>query len=211
VSSRLLIYKAACRHLGETSIEALTDNVPVRHALDDVWDGGGVERCLDAGQWNFATRSSRLEFEPSITPEFGYPYAFEKPADFVRTTSVCSDEFFNAPLRDYRDELLYWWANQTPLFVRYVSKDNDYGMNIGEWPESFAAFVEAHFAHEVTSVATFASKRLETKEVRADLLLTAQSRDAMETPSPRKPMGSWATSRGGYGSGERGSTSRLIG
>jgi hypothetical protein len=211
VSSRLLLYKGACRHLGETSLSALTDNVPIRYALDDVWDGGGVERCLDEGQWNFATRSSRLDHDPSITPDFGYPYAFEKPTDFVRTTSVCTDEFFNCPLREYRDELLYWWANQTPLFVRFVSKHNNYGMNIGEWPESFAAFAEAAFAYEVTSVATFASKRAETSAVRAELLLKAQSRDAMETPAPRKPLGSWASSRGGFGGGERGSTSRLIG
>jgi hypothetical protein len=114
-------------------------------------------------------------------------------------------------LRDYRDELLYWWANQSQLFVRFVSKDNGYGMNIGEWPESFAAFAEADFAYQVTSVATFAGKRIETKQARDDLLLTAQNRDAMETPAPRKPRGSWAGSRGGYGGGDRGSTSRLIG
>lgn len=211
MSSRLLLYKGACRHLGETAFSTLNDNVPLRHTLDEVWDGGGVERCLDQGQWNFATRSARLEFEPSITPEFGYPYAFEKPADFVRTTSVCSDEYFKSPLLDYRDELLYWWSNQQQLFVRFVSKDNDYGMNIGEWPESFSAFVEAWFALQATATTTYASKRADMEETTAKLLLTAQNRDAMETPSPRPPRGSWASSRGGFGGGERGVTGRLIG
>lgn len=211
MSSRLLVYKGACRHLGETPFEALDDNSPLRHALDDVWDDAGVRKCLDQGQWNFATRSARLEYDPNITPEFGYQYAFEKPEDFVRTTSVCTDEFFQSPLRDYRDEILYWWAGQEQLFVRFVSDHADYGGNIGVWPESFASFVQAWFALQVTALATYASKKADMEETTAKLLLTAQNRDAMETPSPRKPIGSWASSRLGGDGGDLGSRSRLTG
>jgi len=211
MSSRILLYKGACRHLGEPPIEALTDNVQVRHELDGVWDNNGVRRCLNSGQWNFATRSARLEFEPSITPEFGYPYAFEKPSDFVRTTGVCSDEFFKCPLLDYLDERNYWWANLDQIYVRFVSSDNLYGGDLGEWPEEFAEFAEAWFALQVTKVATYADRHDAMEETTKRLLLTAQSRDAMATPAKRPPLGTWATSRLTSGSGDRGSRSRLTG
>lgn len=212
MTDRLSLYSGALTvHLGEPPLETLDDDVPVRYALDDAWDRDGVKRCLEAGQWNFACRSARLEYEASITPEFGYRYAFEKPSDFVRTMGVCSDEFFEQPLRQYADEAGYWWASIEQLFVRFVSNDAQYGLDYSRWPGNFTAFVEAWFALQITALATYAEKRPEIEKSVTKLLLKAQSTDAMEQPSKRATRGSWASARGAGGIVEGGSRSRLIG
>lgn len=196
--------------LGQNPIDALTDDIPVRYALDNVWDRNGVNTCLSMGQWNFAARSARLEYEPSITPDFGYRFAFEKPSDFVRVMGVCSDEYFRSPLRSYTFEAGYWFCDLEQLYVRYVSNGNQYGLDFSLWPEKFTRFVEGWFALQITNLSTYSEKREPVKEDVAKLLREAHSFDAMEQPSKSMPRGSWSSSRGSS-SGDFGSRSRLIG
>lgn len=211
--SRLSIYNGALTvYLGEQPLEGLTDDVPVRYALDGVWDRDGLRRCLQLGQWNFAARSARLDYDPSITPlPGGYRYAFPKPSDFVRTMGVHSDPYFKNAFTDYIDELSMWWCDLQELYVRYVSNDAQYGLDLSKWPPNFTAFVEGWFASQVTALATYSSRRDDLQKETDKLLLRAQSTDAMEQPSKSMPRGSWSRARGGRGGGERGSSSSLIG
>jgi hypothetical protein len=212
VTDRLSLYNAALTtHLGEPPLVALTDDVPARYLLDGVWDRNGVRRCLQQGQWNFAARSAALEPDESITPTAGYRHAFPKPDDFIRTLGVHSDEYFTIPLLAYIDETAYWWSDVDTLYVRFVSDDDEYGLNFDKWPHNFTSFVEGWFALQICTPTTYADRKdglaVEVKRLKLDAVNT----DAMEQGSKQNPRGSWSSSRGASGGIERGSRGRLIG
>ena len=94
---KLSIYNGALLFIGERQLATLTDNVESRRLLDGAWDRDGIETVLEQGQWNFAMRTSKFEYSPSITPAFGHTRAFEKPSDFVRVCAMCSGRIFYDP------------------------------------------------------------------------------------------------------------------
>lgn len=201
--SRLSLYNGALRVLGERKLTSLTENREPRRKLDEAWDADALLTVLQAGQWNFAARTSRLEYEPSITPEFGYRYAFEKPSDFVRVMGVCSDEYFSAPLTRYHFEAGYWFADIDQLYVRFVSNDAQYGGDYSLWPANFTRYTEAYLATLVAMGITHdENKKLHAEREMKQWLTNARATDAMEQAVAFKPRGSWASSRGGRSSPE---------
>lgn len=219
MSSQLAIYNDALTLCGESTLASLTEDRKSRRLLDNVWANGGVNACLEMGQWIFATRTQRLDYDPSITPEFGYRYAFSKASDWVSTTAVCSDEYYNVPLTQYSDEGGYWYCDLTLLYVKFVSNDATYGTNYGIWPQSFADYVAAYFAGKIIGALT-SDKNMQDyilhprTGVEAQRLLKARSKDAMAKPTGFLPEGTWTTARrAGRSSSRRdgGSRNQLIG
>lgn len=211
--SRLLLYNNALRLLGERRVASLTEDRKPRHLLDQVWNEGGVEFCLEQGQWNFATRAVRIDYDTSITPEFGYSRGFSKPTDWIRTTAVCSDEYFKVPLLQYQDEVDYWYADLNVLYVRYVSKSTDWGLNFALWPQTFASYAAAHFASEIVFDMTSDKERIAMVEREEKLRKRdALNKDAMNEATRMPAPGSWVRARQGSG-GRRdgGSRGNLIG
>ena len=217
-ATRLGLYNAALALLKERELSALTDSVETRRVLDNVWNRGRgiVHACLEQGLWNFATRTSSFDTSASITVSFGFPYGFEQPSDFVRLVGIASDEFFTHPLSDaeFTDEAGNWYANSTPIYVRYVSNGTSYGNNLSLWPESFTRYVECYLAVEA------APRLTKSKELTDDLykliknrLLDAKSKDAMNEGTGILPEGSWNRARRGGRSSwrDRGYRHTLIG
>ena len=196
MSTRLNMYNNALMVLGERSIAALTDAVESRRLLDQVWSSNGVIKCLEEGQWNFATRSIQIDYDPDIDPGFGYTRAFPHPSDYVLTAGVCSDEFFKEPLLEYKDEGGHWYANLDTLYVSYVSSDDQYGLNINDWPGWFDDFVAADFAHKIAFKLTASKeKRDEALAERKRRKLLALNKNMMGQPTKFPPVGSWVRSR----------------
>jgi hypothetical protein len=147
VANRLGLYnQVLTEHLEERRLISLTENREARRVMDDVWDGPTIGGCLAAGFWNFATRTAMYEASPSIEPDFGYAYAFDKPTDWVRSVALSSDEMFACPLVEFNDEAGFWFANVDTIYVRWVSNDTSYGMNLAGWPENFERYVAASLA-----------------------------------------------------------------
>lgn len=214
MTDRLKIYKAALRICGETTISALTENREPRRLLDEIWDDGGVQACLENGQWRFATRAIRLDYDTDITPEFGYRYAFQKPTDWVSTAAVSSDEYFNTNLTQYSDEQGYWYSDETILYVKYVSNHADWGGNLADWPQRFADYVSAYFAEKIIRKLTSDDERvLEVRDALKRNELEAKNHDVMGEPTRFPPQGAWNRSRyGTRGSrDDRGNRGSLIG
>ena len=140
-TDRLKIYNGALQIIGDRRLAGLSENVKARHELDAVWQDGGVQYCLEQAQWNFAMRTAMITYDPDVDPAFGYQHAFEKPTDWVNTSAVCQDEYYNVPLLQYADEVGWWFADITPIYVKFVSNGDDYGMNLAKWPYSFTEFV----------------------------------------------------------------------
>lgn len=214
MTTRLLIYNDALQMCGERSIADLTENREPRYLLDHVWDNSGVDACLEEGQWKFATRTVLLDYDTGITNEFGYKRAFAKPDDWVLTSSVCSDEFFNVPLIQYVDEAGYWYAELDQIYVRFISNHANYGGDLTTWTQTFADFVAAHFASKIVSKLTSDEKKKEeVKQNRKELLKIARSRDAMADPTKFPAEGGWNRSRRSRGGSrrDRGNRNRLTG
>lgn len=196
MTTRLQLYNNALLALGERKLASLSENRESRRVLDQVWDDGFVDSVLEQGYWNFAIRTIELEYEPSIEPDFGYQRAFVKPDDYIRTAAICSDEFFNEPLLSYSDEANYWFAEIDTIYVKYVSNDEDYGNNLGEWPETFTDFAQALLASKVSQRITQSDSKTEMMEKKArKALVDARSKDAMAEPPTFMPTGNWVRSR----------------
>lgn len=212
-TSRLQLYNDALLIAGERTLATITDNVEPRYLLDQVWTNGGVNACLEEGQWFFAMRTQRIDYEPSIAPLFGYPYAFTKPTDWILTSSLASDEFFRSPLTQYVDEAGYWYSSLQTIYVRFVSNDTNYGNNLALWPQSFEEFVSCHFAYKIILKLSADPRKLdEVIKLRKHLLLEAKSRSAMAEPTKFKPPGMWTLARTrGVNRRDGGGTNNLIG
>ncbi len=130
MTTKLTIYNGALAVLGDEKLATVTENRSPRRILDTVWDNEGVETCLEMSEWKFAMRTISITYSPSVEPDFGLRRAFDKPDDFVRTSAVCSDEYFTNPLRnhEYVDEAEYWFADLDMLYIRYVSNDAASGL-----------------------------------------------------------------------------------
>lgn len=196
MTTQLDVYNGALLHCGERFLATLTENREPRRLLDQVWNTNGVISCLEQGQWNFAMRTIAIDYDTSIEPNFGYNRAFSKPEDWVLTSGLCSDEYFRTPLTRYIDEANYWYSDIDTMYVRYVSSDTLYGLNLNKWPESFREFVEVHFAFKIIgklSNSESETKRLE--KLRKDLLLVAKNKAAMAEPTSFPAQGAWSRAR----------------
>lgn len=203
MADKLAVYNLTLAHLRQRRIGSLTEASEARRVLDDLWNQVVAEALAEA-LWNFMVRAVQQDASSTVTPAFGWKYAFELPNDWVRTVLVSTVETFNPPLLEYAEETGFWFANFTPLFVRYVSSDPVYGMNLGAWPANFTAWVALHLAEyacgRVAGPAGDALldgpngivKRAYKAKVKA------KSTDAMNQPPGEMPTGTWARSRRGF-------------
>lgn len=219
-TDRLKLYNGALQICGERALASLTVNEEGRRLLDNQWNDGAVDFCLQQGQWRFATRGSLFNNDASIDPAFGYPMAFAKPSDWLATCAVCSDEFFRNPMTRYSDESDYWYADLNMIYVKYISNDPAYGMNLASWPASFTEYVKTYLAAKIVLKLTNNEAR-EQRIIapRVGLLhiakLTALNNDAQGDPPKFPAQGSWSRSRmGGRSRGplrDGGNSGSLIG
>lgn len=216
-TDRLKLYNGALLICGDRQLASLTENREPRFLLDLVWNDSGVRFCLEQAQWHFAMRASRLDYNPSVAPDWGFPRAFDKPTDWIATSGVWQDEFMKTPLTDYADEVSYWWANVDEIFVRYVSDDVTYGMDFAKWPASFTDYVKAYFASRVIRKLPGGSDKVDDichpkKGVLARALLIAKNKSAMAGPATFPTRGTWSRARHGQSRArDGGSTTQLIG
>lgn len=207
-ATKLALFNGALRIVKERKLASLTENREPRRLLDDAWgDGstnGAVRYCLEMGQWTFATRTVEIDYSPSVTPTFGYTYAFDQPTDLVRVVGIFSDGDCTAPLLRYVDERRYWYAGIQTIYVKYVSNHASYGADLSLWPENFAKLVEAYLAKEIAGSLTQGDDKVrlangiwDREEKRAKAF------DAMNKPTMFMPEGRWSMARRGYSSDSR--------
>lgn len=211
MATKLSLYNAALREIGDAKLSSVTEAVEARYVLDDVYEDV-VKDCIESGLWNFATRSVKLDADTGIEPGFGPSEVFAKPSDFVRVVAISPNGDFLSTVSDYIIENEYLVAHQTPIYVRYISDGDDYGFDLTNWPRSFTRYVELSLALRVCERLTQSAGKAE--QLRLDVKaarMYAKSRDAMDEAQPRyTPMGSWNAARTGR-SGDRGSRDRLTG
>ena len=212
-TSRLELYNKALTYCGERVLASLTEVREPRYLLDLVWDMDGAEACLEMAQWKFAMRSVKFDYDTAVTPAFGYNRAFSKPTDWVLTSAFCSDEYFTTPVTRYTDENDYWYSDLDEIYIKYVSNDTSYGLDLSLWPATFANFAAAYFASEIILKLTADEKKQERIfRIMEDKKTLAKNKDAMAGPQQFPAPGNWVQSRGGRnGRRDRGNRGQLIG
>lgn len=212
MADKLRIYKQALRIAGEGSIASLTEDREPRYLLDEVWDDDIIGYCLSQGQWRFATRTIQSDYDTGITPGFGYTRAHEIPSDWVITTAVSSDEYFNNPLTRYKSEQGYWYCDLDTIYVSYISDHADWGNNLLAWPKLFADYVAAAMARDyVFRLTSDKGRRGEALAWEKQAKLAAKNTDSMGDPTKFPPEGAWSRSRRTGATRERGNRNQLIG
>lgn len=209
MTTRLSIYNGALRHCTERQLASLTENREPRRMLDAAWNDGFLKGVLEAGQWGFACRSMMYDYSPSVEPPFGLRRAFNKPDDFVRTMAVCSDEYFRTPVINYSDERGFWYSDLDTLYIKYVSIAPEFGLDFSLWPQSFVDYVESKLAEKVIGpLKQNRQATVDQMEITKNLLMIANSQNAMADPVKFPPVGMWVGARAGaYGRWNRGSGS----
>lgn len=214
-TSKATLYDGALRVLGQPKLSSLTEARESRYLLDAIWDENARDNCLEMGNWNFATRTVKIEYDSSIDPDFGFSRAFTKPTDWIRTVQVSADEFFSMPLTDaqYADEVSNFFAEIDTLYLRFVSNDASFGYDLSVWPQSFIRYFEHYMAREIgPSLHIETTGLTELTKDRDDALIKALSKDALNEGIKFPPETSWTRARRGPRSrGDRGSRSRLTG
>lgn len=203
-TNRLKIYNGACLLLGELRLSSLTEDREVRYLLDEVYNDEGIRYCLEQAQWYFAMRATRLDFNPSVEPAWGYKRAFTKPDDWVATSGIWEDEYLTFPLIGYADEAGFWYADREEIYVKYVSDDVNFGLDFARWPSAFTDYVKAYFAGRVVHKIPGSQTKIEYllgppgRENRGHVnhtLLIARNKAAMTQPVTFPQRGTWALAR----------------
>lgn len=212
MATKLGVFNAALHEIGDAELSDTGDPVEAARVLVRRWDDV-VADCLEAGSWNFATKTVEATADTGITPEFGYTEVFAKPSDWVRTHAVSDDENFTAPLLTFYDDVNYWSADVSPIYVRYVSNDTSFGLDLTRWTRAFARYVELELADRVCErLSQNGSKKEAIARDRDKARAVALNRDTMNEAQPKfAPVGSWTRSRGGGRSRERGNRGSLTG
>ena len=196
ITDRLQVYNTALLLCGERSLGSLTEDREPRRNLDQAWNGGAVDKCLEEGQWRFAMRTVQIDSDPSIAPDFGYRNAFNKPEDWVVTSAVCEEEYFRTPLTAYTDEADCWFSDLDTIYVKYVSNDVLWGMNIGKWPQAFADFVSAHLASRIIIKLSESEEKMKAiMGLREKFKREAKNAAAMSEPTRFAARGTWSRAR----------------
>lgn len=211
---KLGLYNIAMLALGERRLASLTEDRDPRHDLDEIYvrGNGAVTYWLEQGQWNFAMRAVKLDRSTTVTPEFGFAFAFDIPTDFVRLNMISADERFGRPLDIYEFEGAYIYTDVDPLYMRYVSNDVDWGADFSRWPDTFSLWaghwLAAQVGRRLLNDENYKNLMAETKRLRID----ARSKDASQEPPRWPPLSTWASSRLGRSSRrDRGSRGSLTG
>ena len=209
MTTQLSIYNDALAILGERRLVATTDPTEPRRVLDDLW-ANAPKACLEQGHWKFAQVQAKLTYSVTEVPTIGLRRAFAKPANYVRLSALCADEWFVSPVSQYSDRAGFWYADLDNIYVRYVSDHASYGGDLTQWPESFTLYVAHYLAwRAATRISSTADRRVIAADMR-EAKLNALAKDAVLGPTQFLPSGGWAGTRTGRGN-PRHSTTSLYG
>lgn len=208
MTDKLTFYNLAAQHLEEQRLGSLNEANALRRALDDNY-AHCVGYCQEQGLWAFMVRSVRQDASATITPAFGFQYAFGLSVDWVRTVLVSTSPFGDPPLTQYKEEAGFLYANFTPLYISYVSNDVLYGYNLGAWPEVFTEFAAITLARMACKRVTGSTDLLKGPEglvaMEKRARIDARSKDAMNLPPGFMPVSTWVRARRGFLTGMPGS------
>lgn len=197
MTTRIEVYNGALIKLGERRLATLSDNRPERRTLDALW-ADTMAYMIEAAMWNWASRTEELQPSDTVTPNFGYTYAFEKPDDYVRIVKISDNDTLVPTLEDFMEEGDYFFAWSDPLYLQYISNDTLYGADPGKWTASFTRAFVLELAYRASpQVGANAKVQEMLFKEKKDALLYAKGKDVVNQAMSVLPPGRLTSSRRG--------------
>lgn len=203
MADKLALWNRALLHLGVKRLITLTDDVDARHVFDEAWPTVALDG-LSRGDFNFSQKTVELTESTTTTVIVGYEFAFDHPADWIRTIAFnfvadFSDYFYFDDTVDVYEERGSWFMNSETFFVRYVSSDYAEDANLPDYPPSYVEFISALLAYQTCERLTQGTTKQEVlKDLVKVTLLKAKSNDARNLKEQRIRPGNWSRAlRGG--------------
>ena len=187
-----LIYNGALQILGKPKLAANDADHPFRVALDTAVEADAVVGVMEDTSWKFGTSSVKIGHDPDIEPDWGYPFAFDKPTDMQRIVAVCKDEYLRHPLTDYVDEGNRFYCGLQFIYLKYV--DSDFVTQPSSWPPYFRRLVMARLAMDAAPEIA-AEKYADAVEEYRTRKLAAMGNDVVQQPPQVIADGAWTSSR----------------
>ena len=198
MTTKLALVTKATRHLGQERPVGLTDDTQAVREILAVYDET-VAEALEGGLWLWALRTVHITADADIEPAYGRTYGYTLPDDFVRISNIS-----NSPHFEGNGELDYdltgpgrtLYADEESFYLRYVSDDADYGMNLGAWPETFAEGVGYALAfRSAIPIAKDRGDRNDLMTLAERWYAKAKIRNAVDERVKSKPTGRLVRSR----------------
>lgn len=168
-----------------------TDSM-VRSVMDVSVDAGLVEDILEDTGWHWANTTQKVEYNPSVTPSWGYRYAFDIPNDMQRFDGIWYDEYLSNPLKRYQHESDVIYADVTEIYIKYVS--SDFLTNPASWPYKFRRLVAAKLAMDSAPSVPGADVNL-ARQTYQERENEAKASDAQQSPPRILGRGQWLRAR----------------
>lgn len=186
------VYNDALYCMGVPQLISVNDDSDRRVALDNVLNQGAVEYLMENTQWHWSNTTRRIDYNPSLEPEWGYRYGFDKPSDLERVAGVFTDEYQQSPLRDYQDEGDYIFAEIQTIYLSYIVAPMLTDPTL--WPAYFRKMLAGYLAKEAApaiqgAIANLAEARYEERR------RVAINNDAVSQPPRKIANSNWTRAR----------------
>ncbi len=192
------IANLALAHLGDHRLDDFDEDDPHASDIRDQWELARLD-ALGAYEWGFASRIKQLD-RSGTSPVAEWQYAYDKPADWVRTTGVADDSTFSrdAPFRRWVDRGGRIETDAATVYMDYVYDHT----TVGAWPAWFADYLAAALAFRINpKITTSQSHGQALMDIQKMALAKAKARDAQTQPPYQAPRGNWIRARRGSWSG----------
>jgi len=193
--AELDVIKQALRNIGANDITSRTDGSHNADVVDDIYDDVR-DNLLRAHPWNFATKRAQLT-QDATAPTFEFDYAYDLPADWLRTISVHNNDAGLGTFLHRMEQIDGTNAivtSATEVYLRYVHQVSDTTL----MPPDFRVALEFALARDLAIPLTGSrSLRQEMREEFKSAMAQARSTDALGASPELRPRGSWASSRAG--------------
>ena len=197
-ANQLALIQSAMNFLGEPRPTTLTETSATRKLVAD-YDEARKE-FLRSYEWPFAMNRAELSAVAVASPwDVEFSYAFEKPADWLRTSEMSVDgDFTRNPMVDWRDEQNTIFSNDgDAAFMLYVQDVSDTTRFTADFDSAFALHLAVRSCQSVSQSRVLTQQLSDAMRGREAQARFSAARD--QRPKAR-PSGSFRRSRHRYGS-----------
>lgn len=194
--SDVSICNYALRLVGGDAITAVDDTSTNGARCNDIY-AYLRDDLLRGHQWNFATKMASLS-KNGTAPTFEYDYAWDLPADWLRTISVHDNDAGSGVLDFLQMEVNgtnVIAASSESVYLKYIYQHT----TESRWPADFVMAFQLALARDLAIPVANSNTLQDQLDRRAMKWLNkAKSADALGNPPPSRPPGSWASARFGW-------------
>lgn len=190
MASEVGICNRALSMVGAANIEALTEGSASANACQALYETIRDE-LLESSDWFFATTRVKIP-RLAAAPAFGFDYAYEIPAECLRTVEIYDADERTLQETDFRREGRQILSDAEDIYLVYVKQETDPNQMTSAFREALSAKLAVVLAIRLANSSALA-ERLATIEGAA--LARALATDARQQGAPVIPDGSWITDR----------------